>query len=138
MGSRRHTDREGPIHEQCLHYLRIALPGAVIHHSANELELAGDSTSKAIAQAKAKRKGMLPGWPDLEILYRGQFWAFEIKAPGGRLSDAQVAVGAAIEANGGRWAVVSSADDVARCLSLWMADASLKPCVRIRMGGDVS
>lgn len=115
------VDREGPIHIACLNYLRFVLPGAEINHSPNELDLGGDRRSKAIAQAKAKAKGMAPGWPDIEVLWRGKFWCFEVKAPGGKPTQEQIERGAGIVRNGGRWAVVTSVDDVRRCVSLWMA-----------------
>lgn len=62
-------DVEGPIHKAILDYLRLVLPGAVIHHSANEMDLHADPKSKAIAQSKAKALGMLPGFPDLLVLW---------------------------------------------------------------------
>lgn len=119
---RRRQDREGPIHIACLNYLRLALPGAEIHHSANELDLGGDRRSKAIAQAKAKAKGMAPGWPDLEVVWRGHFWFFEVKAPGQKPSADQIARGQGIVRNGGRWAVVSSIDEMKSCIAAWRGD----------------
>lgn len=138
LGRHERRDLEGPIHMACLNYLRLVLPGAEIHHSANELDLGGDRRSKAIAQRKAKEKGMQPGWPDLQVLWRGQFWCFEVKAPGNRPTKEQVARGEGIVANGGRWAVVYSVDDVQRCLSEWMAAADLTPPRRIPLRGAVS
>lgn len=121
----------------CLNYLRLVLPGAAIHHSANELDLAGDGKAKAIAQRKAKEKGMRPGWPDLEVIWRGQFWAFEVKAEGNKPTPEQIACGEDIRANGGRWAVVYGVDDVQRCLSAWMAEAALDPPRRIPLRGTI-
>jgi len=34
----KNVDREGPIHRSILAYLRVALPGALIFHPANEIE----------------------------------------------------------------------------------------------------
>lgn len=118
--ARPRADRERPVHLACLHYLQVALPGAVIHHSANELELGGDAKAKAIAQAKAKALGMRPGWPDIEVLWHGQFWTFEVKADDNGPTKEQRECGADIVAQGGRWAVVRSVDDVRACLDEWM------------------
>lgn len=108
------------IHLAVLDYLRLALPGALIHHSPAEVGITGPEIARAIA--KAKHMGMVVGYPDLTAFWRGQFWAFECKAEGGRPSDAQTAVGAVIEANGGRWAVVRSVDDVAEAIREWRGD----------------
>ena len=62
------TDREGPIHKAILHYLRAQFPSALIFHPANELNLRADPKTKAIAQARAKALGMLPGAPDIVML----------------------------------------------------------------------
>ena len=112
------VDREGPIHIDILQHLRKALPGAVIHHSPNETKW---RSKKAIMVVqKAKSMGTMPGFPDLMILFQGQFWAMEVKAEGGKVSMAQKAAGIRIEAAGGRWAVVRSVEDAEKCLSKWM------------------
>lgn len=129
---RRRQDREGPIHIACLNYLRLALPGAEIHHSANELDLGGDRKAKAIAQAKAKAKGMAPGWPDIEVLWRGHFWFFEVKPPGQKPSAQQIERGKGIVRNGGRWAVVTSIGEVKSCVAAWRADVADTAMVPIR------
>lgn len=123
-------DLEGPIHMQCLNHLRMSLPGAVIHHSANELDLHGDKRAKAIAQNKAKAKGMLPGFPDLLVIWNGHVWAFEVKAPGNGPTKEQAAVGEAIIANGGKWAVVYSYDELAALVREWAHEAG--PSVELR------
>jgi hypothetical protein len=55
------------------------------------------------------------------MLREGRFYAFEVKAEGGRVSDAQKAVGEAIIASGGHWAVVRSIDDVREKMEEWNA-----------------
>ena len=110
-------DHEGPIHRAILQYLRMQYPRALIFHPANELGMGGNPKSKAIAQAKDKRLGMLPGAPDIMMLFDGLFYGFEIKAAKGKVSDAQSQVGAVISRNGGRWAVVRSIGDVQAVLA---------------------
>ena len=115
MGKR--IDREGPIHRSVLSYLRHVLPGAVIHHSANERRMRGRHAARDIANAK--NNGMLVGFPDILVLWNGSLMCFEVKAPGGYPSEAQKAVGAQIQEQGGFWAVVRGIDDVQGFLSAW-------------------
>lgn len=113
------VDHESPVHRACLQYLETVLPGAIIHHSANELNLRGDKVSKAIAQNKAKAMGMKPGYPDLIAHYRGWTLGFEVKAEGGRMSPTQKAMQAQFEAQGIPYAVVRSIEDVREALIGW-------------------
>ena len=110
---------EGPIHAAVLAHLRNQYPKAVIHHSPNETDVKGPMIARAIA--KQKMMGMLVGFPDLLMLLDGRFYGFEVKAEGGRTSDAQLAVGEAIVAAGGFWAVVRSIDDVKDKMDKWQA-----------------
>jgi len=112
-------DREGPIHRSVLAYLRVALPGALIFHPANEIasKIPGATQKqRMLAQSRAKAMGMLPGVPDLVVMFHGQFIAFEVKAPGNYQQANQKAVQALINANGGYYYVVRSIDDVKEAL----------------------
>jgi hypothetical protein len=113
------VDREGPIHASVLAYLRRQYPNAVIHHSANQTDVRGPAIARAIA--KQKMMGMLVGFPDLLMLHEGRLYTFEVKAPKGVPSDPQKAVGEAIVASGGFWAVVRSTDDVREAMEKWNA-----------------
>jgi len=110
-------DIEGPIHRSIIEWLHYALPGALIHHSAAELPLRGGNAPRIIA--KAKWNGMLVGFPDILILSHGRVWFLEVKAHGGKASDAQIAVGDRILAQGGRWAVVHSLAAAQAVISRW-------------------
>jgi hypothetical protein len=110
---------EGPIHAAVLAYLRRQYPKAVIAHVPNQTDVKGSNIARAIA--KQKMMGMLVGFPDLLMLHDGRFYGFEVKAEGGRTSDAQKAVGEAIIASGGFWAVVRSIDDVRERMEEWNA-----------------
>jgi hypothetical protein len=110
---------EGPIHAAVLAYLRRQYPKAVIAHVPNQTDVKGSNIARAIA--KQKMMGMLVGFPDLLMLHEGRFYGFEVKAEGGRASDAQKAVGEAIIASGGFWAVVRSIDDVREKMEEWNA-----------------
>ncbi len=121
-------DREGPIHRACLAYLETVLPGAIVHHSANEIPLSGEKVERAIA--KAKWNGMKPGYPDLVAHYRGWTMGFEVKAEGGRMSKAQEAMQAAFQEQGIPYGVVRSIDDVRECLNEWRVPFTEKIQIR--------
>lgn len=108
--TRQWTDREGPIHRACLDYLKTQYPRALIHHSPNENSMKGKDVARLIA--KNKDMGMVPGFPDIVMLHKGRFYAFEVKAEGNTQEDNQKATQRVIEANGGLYAVVRSVDDV--------------------------
>lgn len=113
------TDREGPIHRAILDHLRARFPGCIVHHSPNELALRGKHVSRQIA--KAKHNGMVPGFPDLVAFTPHGAFLFEVKAEGGRLTEAQKAVGAALASAGHPVGVVRSIEDVDECLAEWGA-----------------
>lgn len=122
-----YTDIEGPIHRAILAHLRGAYPGAVVHHSANELPLKGKDVARAIA--KAKRNGMVSGYPDLVMHWRGRTFGFEVKAPKGTVSDNQAAVMAAMDAQGVPCAVVRSVADVEAFMALQAFNVPLRGVV---------
>jgi len=130
------VDREGPIHKTILRHLRREYPSALIHHSPNQTDVSGKLIARAIAKQKAM--GMVVGFPDLIMVWRGRFWAFEVKAEGGRTEQSQKDVGAFIEANGGKWAVVRSVADVDDSIAEWMqAGVVSVPIVGQVIGGRV-
>lgn len=115
MGNR---DIEGPIHRSILAYLRLRFPKALIHHSANEIGLQGDAVARQIA--KAKRNGMVKGFPDIMVITGpGPGMYFEAKAPGGRLDKDQQAVHDHLRDLGQLVAVVRSIDEVQAKLEQW-------------------
>lgn len=119
---RKPKDLEAGIQGAILKFLKLALPGAVIHASPNGAVLAGNSKARSIAMAQLKAAGMLVGYPDLCVLWRGQAWYFECKRPGEKPTEAQVEVGERLERNGGRWAVVRSVTDAESCVREWRGD----------------
>lgn len=75
-----------PEHQlQCavVRYLRLALPGAVIFAIPN----AGKRSK--VGGAMEKEAGLLPGMPDLCVIYNRGVMFIELKAPAGLLSAAQ-------------------------------------------------
>lgn len=107
---RKNVDREGPIQLAILKYLRTQYPSAAIHASPNSNTMKGQNVARLIA--KNKMMGMRPGWPDIEMIHKGRFIAFEVKAEGNKQQDNQKAVEADIDAAGGYYFVVRSIADV--------------------------
>lgn len=112
-------DREGPIQRSIIAWLRVVMPDAIVHHSANESHLKGKAAM--LASVRKKRDGMRPGFPDLIVLPFANVGAifFEVKAPGNYTQQNQDAMIADMRALGYRVAVVRSIDDVRAALVEW-------------------
>lgn len=117
------ADVEGPIHRAILQYLALAMPGAMIHHSPNGITI--DQSTPDIARAvkralsKAAWNGTRPGWPDIEVGWRGEMLFFEVKSPTGTISAEQVEVLAGLRRQGFKCAVVRSVSDAQAHLTSW-------------------
>lgn len=107
--------------------LRVALPGAVIHHSPNEHRAGGVAARRV--QGIRVGMGVCPGWPDLVVLAQGRVLFLEVKAAGGRLRPEQAAFRDRVRAEGHGWALVRSVDEALEAA----ANAGL--VVRARVGG---
>jgi hypothetical protein len=66
-----------------------------------------------------KSLGVKPGVADLILLHDGQFFALELKAPGGRLTESQAAFLDDVEAAGGIVACAEGLDAALRKLEGW-------------------
>lgn len=111
------TDREGPIQQAVVEYLRRVMPDALVHHARNEINKRGLAIQ--IELAKARRRGVVAGFPDIIALtYVGALF-FEVKAEGNYADKNQRAVHVHLERLGYRVAVVRSIDDVRECLVEW-------------------
>jgi hypothetical protein len=64
----------------------------------------------AFSGAIRKQRGVKPGVPDVEVLYRGKWIGIELKSRSGRCTPAQRAEREAILRAGGRWWVCCSAN----------------------------
>lgn len=120
------VDREGPIQEAIVKYLELVMPDALVHHCRNEINKRGGGkgwvkNTIALELAKAKRRGVKAGFPDIIVLPFANVGAFffEVKAEGNYASDNQKAIHAHLERLGYRVAVVRSIDDVRECLRAW-------------------
>ena len=93
---------------------RLKLSGIVCHHSPNAAK------RTVIGGRHIKQDGMITGWPDLTVVGREGLVAFlEVKAPGGKLSEAQREIGAALCRMGHTWQVVRSQDEAVYWLQQW-------------------
>lgn len=103
-------DREGPIQRAIIERFRAELPGCVIAAVPNSTDVKGKSA--AIAIAKQKANGLMPGFPDLVLYWNGKAACIEVKAPKGRLSPAQNTVLQMLAGQGILTAVIDSQDAV--------------------------
>ena len=100
---------EADLQRAVVRLLRAALPGAVIHHSANEVTGSGAAARRR--QAILVGMGVHAGFADLIVLAQGRVLFLELKSPAGRVTPAQRAFGDAMRAQGHGWAEVRRLDD---------------------------
>lgn len=113
-GQQRTTGQEDAIQAAvCLHLTIRAMPGVVWFHVPN-----GGSRTAAEA-GRFKALGVKAGVPDLIAVSAGCMFALELKAPGGRVSDAQRQMLAALAGAGAETAVAVGLDDALAVLERW-------------------
>ncbi|WP_128515259.1 VRR-NUC domain-containing protein [Tabrizicola thermarum] len=121
------SGREADIQRAVVAALRVALPGAIIHHSPNEHRAGGVAARRV--QGIRSGMGLCAGWSDLVVLAQGRVLFLEVKGPRGRLSPAQEAFRERVLAEGHHWALVRSVDEALE------AAATAGMVVRARVGG---
>jgi hypothetical protein len=93
---------------------RWIMPGWIYTHVAS-----GERRDQVTA-GRLKRMGVVPGWPDLQFFGpHGQVCFVELKAKGGRLSEAQAAVASHLVAAGHGYLCSDSFDDIVATLKDW-------------------
>lgn len=97
---------ESAVQRALLDWFAWVLPDAVVFAVPN-----GGKRDKVTA-AKMKREGILPGAPDLIVVWRGMVLFIEVKTQIGRLSVAQKVFRDAIEAQGLHYIVVRDTDEL--------------------------
>lgn len=95
------------------HLRARAMPGVFAFHVPN------GGKRRAIEAAILKGLGVTPGVPDVIALHRGKFFGLELKAPGGRATEAQLECLEAIRGAGGYAVVCDSLDRALACLEEW-------------------
>lgn len=99
-------NEEEHLQVECLRWLRAYSHGKYLaHHSPNEAK-----RSKVMG-ARLKAMGMMPGWPDLEIILPGgQVVFFEFKTAKGRQSESQKECQKRLEETGCRYYLCRSVE----------------------------
>lgn len=98
---------EAQLHRAVAYYLAASLPSDVVWTTFP----AGGGGK--VRGAQLKSRGLRPGWPDVQLIYKGQFIGLELKTEKGALSDDQRACLAAIKKAGGIVFVCRNLDGVA-------------------------
>lgn len=88
------------------------IQAAVVLHLSRGTRNAGEA-------GRFKALGVKAGVPDLLVLRAGQLYGLELKAPGGRLSDAQREMLAELQAAGAQTAVEFGLDEALSTLERW-------------------
>lgn len=96
-----------------LHLKDRGMPGLVWFHCPN-----GGKRGRAEGGI-FKAMGVRPGVSDLILLHRGGFYALELKADKGRLTDSQRAFLDAVRAAGGRSMMAQGLDEAIYILEAW-------------------
>ncbi len=84
MTRRQHP--EDDLHRTVADYLTLAMPPAV---PWTTMPAGGGGRVRG---AKLKAMGLQPGWPDLQVCFRGRYIGIELKSEKGRLTSAQKAM----------------------------------------------
>jgi hypothetical protein len=95
------------------HYRRRAAHGVFMFAVPN------GGFRRPIEGAILKATGTVAGVPDTIWIKDGQVFALELKAPGGRATEAQLATIAAMEAAGAYCCVAEGLDRALACLEAW-------------------
>lgn len=95
-----------------LKMISVCFPRCVVHHSPNGAHLAGGATARFKQIGALIGDGMLRGFPDLLVLWRGTGALLECKRPKlGRLTPEQKAMHDRLDGVGWPVAVVTSIDE---------------------------
>ena len=111
--ARRRCDEETTQAALVLHLTVRAVQGLVWWHTPN------GGYRNAGEAGRFKVLGVKAGVPDLVLVREGHFYGLELKAERGRLSDAQAAMLADLEAAGATVAVAFGLDDALATLMRW-------------------
>jgi hypothetical protein len=113
MSARRRRDEQA-IQRAVFQNIRVrGVPNLFAFHPAN-----GGWRSKTEG-AILKSMGVVAGTPDLIAIHDGRCYAMEIKAPGGRATEAQLAAIAALERAGAYTCVAEGLDRALAVLEQW-------------------
>lgn len=103
---------EQVLQRACVEFLRQCAPDGLVYTAINPVP----AKSKAVAGI-SKAMGMQAGIPDLLMVWKGRAIFIEFKAPGGRLSPAQIDCQAGLMLAGALVHTVKSLDEFADFLA---------------------
>jgi len=110
----RRRNPEAQIQRAVMAHIRArGVPGLFAFHPAN-----GGWRSK-IEAAILKGQGVVPGVPDVILIHDGRTYGLEIKAPGGRISENQIAAHSAMTQAGAYVCVAEGLDRAIAALEAW-------------------
>lgn len=103
------------------HIRQRGVPGLVAWHTPNGAYLGGKRSRKGVAIAGSIMKGLgvLPGVSDIIAVYDGKVFALELKAPGGRATEAQLEFISNMERAGAFTCVAEGLDRALKTLEMW-------------------
>ena len=97
---------EAQLHRAVASYLNAALPKDAVWTTV------GHGGGGKVRGAQLKAMGLRAGWPDVQILWNGEFYGIELKTVKGRSSPEQDACMEAIFEAGGRYETIRSLDEL--------------------------
>ena len=112
MTRRKHL--EDDLHLAVAQFLNVALPK---DSAWTTVEQGGKRDTLEAGRLKAK--GVMAGWPDLEVVWRGRIHCIELKSPKGVLSDDQITMHLALKRAGALIAICRSVEAVEGTLRGW-------------------
>ena len=112
---------EQDIHKAVAAHLRQrGAPGLLWWHTANGAHYGKrNRRGAAIQGAIMKGLGVRAGVSDIVALHQGKFFALELKAPGGRATEAQLEFIGDVQRNGGFTCVAEGLDEALRAIETW-------------------
>ena len=114
MPKRRNAQPEAGLQAAILELVRLRHPQALIFSIPN-----GGFVLEPRIVAKLKWQGLVPGVPDLCVIWPDGHGWLEVKSEGGRLSAVQSTIQSMMRAMGQRVAVVRSVLDVMETFATW-------------------
>jgi len=122
MSRRRPSHLEDDIQRSIVAHLRQrGVPGLVFWHTANGVKLGGKINAKGIAIQGARLKGL--GWrsgvSDIIAVHDGKIFALELKAPGGRPTEAQLEFIDDMRNAGAFTCIAEGLDEAIRTIETW-------------------
>lgn len=108
---------ENAIHTHIANYLNMVIKRPSRWHTV-EVSNQSSGRSAMLRQMALKRKGVITGWPDIEILWRDESKShatimifLEVKVPGGKLTEKQEALHKELKEDGHYVYVTHSVDE---------------------------